>query len=122
MVKLLELDKSTTFFQQLASQEEGPIVLVNVFHVEPDDEEEFLRLWKDDGTFMMSHGCISAQLHKGIDGSGSYINVAVWESVQNIARAFQTPEFQEMIAKYPESCTAAPHLYKKIAVPGICVA
>ncbi|MFD6357416.1 antibiotic biosynthesis monooxygenase family protein [Nocardia tengchongensis] len=122
MLKLLELDKSTTLFQQLASQEEGPIVLFNVFHVEPEDEAEFLRLWKEDASFMLSHGCISGQLHKGIAGSGSYINVAVWESTQNMARAFQTPEFQEMLAKYPESCTASPHIYKKTAVPGICVA
>lgn len=120
MVKLVEMDKDTTFFQQLASQDDGPIVLVNVFHVDVEDDKEFLTLWQDDAAYMLRSGCLSAQLHKGTEGSGSYINVAVWENVQALARAFQNPEFQKLASRYPESCTASPHVYKKVAVPGVC--
>ncbi|MDQ6934348.1 MAG: antibiotic biosynthesis monooxygenase [Actinomycetota bacterium] len=122
MVAQIELDENTTLFKQLNGGEEGPVTLINVFHVPADVEETFLGLWQEDARFMMGHGCLSGQLYKGIEGSSSYVNVAVWESPQHMARAFGDPEFQQTIARYPESCTASPHLFKKVAVPGVCVA
>ena len=63
MVKIVEMDSATTCFRQFASQEEGPVVLVNRFEVPPADEKVFFELWKEDAEFMKAHGCISAQLH-----------------------------------------------------------
>lgn len=122
MVTHIELDENTTLSEQLSGSEGGPVVLINRFHVPADDEETFLRLWQEDARFMMRHGCLSGQLYKGIEGSSTYVNIAVWESPQDMARAFGDPEFQRTIARYPESCTASPHLFKKVAVPGVCVA
>jgi len=51
----------------------------------------------------------------------TFINVAVWESAQALARAFGSPEFQARTARYPDSAVAAPHLFEKVAVAGICV-
>ena len=66
-------------------------------------------------------GYISTQMHKGIANSPTYINYAVWESVKSFRDAFTNPEFQRRIGRYPDSATVAPHLFKKIAVPGHCV-
>jgi hypothetical protein len=44
---------------------------------------------------------------------------AEWESARVLGEAFRSPEFQRRIASYPESVVASPHLFKKVAVPGI---
>jgi hypothetical protein len=48
-----------------------------------------------------------------------FINYAVWESTEHYKRAYSNPEFQSSIKEYPESTVASPHLFKKVAVPGI---
>jgi hypothetical protein len=60
-------------------------------------------------------------MHKAIGGSGTFVNYAVWESVESFRSAFSNPEFQRRIGDYPQSAIASPHLFKKIAVPGFCV-
>jgi heme-degrading monooxygenase HmoA len=66
-------------------------------------------------------GFISTQLHRVIAGSYVFINYAVWESTEHFKRAFNNPEFQSKMAEYPASTMASPHLFKKVAVPDICV-
>jgi quinol monooxygenase YgiN len=46
-------------------------------------------------------GFISAQLHQGIAGSSTFFNYAVFESVENFKRAFNTPEFRASMASLP---------------------
>ena len=67
-------------------------------------------------------GFISAQLHRGIGGSRVFVNYAVWESTAHFKRAFTNPEFQSKLGQYPPSAVASPHLFSKVAVPGMCVA
>ncbi len=52
----------------------------------------------------------------------TFVNVAVWESSRALGKAFSSPDFQERPARYPDSAVAAPHVFQKVAVPGICVA
>lgn len=66
-------------------------------------------------------GFISAQLHRGIAGSSTFINYAVWESTSQFKQAPSNPQFQAKMSDYPVSVMASPHLFKKIPVPGICV-
>jgi heme-degrading monooxygenase HmoA len=66
-------------------------------------------------------GFITTQLHRGIGGSCVFLNYAVWESVDAFKAAFAQPEFRERLAAYPRSVVASPHLFEKVAVPGICV-
>jgi quinol monooxygenase YgiN len=65
-------------------------------------------------------GYISTQPHRGIAGSTTFINVAVWESVAAMRAAVSQPKFQASLAKYPQSAVASPHIFTKVAVPGIC--
>ena len=121
-VTLAEMDPRVSFAEQLR-QETGPVVLVNTFTVAPEEAERFLAVWAEDAAYMKRQpGFISTQLHRGIAGSGTFVNVAVWESAQALRAAFFSPEFQAHVAHYPESAVATPHIFQKMAVPGICVA
>jgi heme-degrading monooxygenase HmoA len=100
----------------------GPVILINKFNVKPEDVDQFLKAWTADAQIMKrQHGFISAQLHRGIAGSCVFINYAVWEPTEHFKRAFNNPEFQSKMMEYPASTTASPYLFKKVAVPGICV-
>ncbi|WP_063005813.1 antibiotic biosynthesis monooxygenase family protein [Nocardia salmonicida] len=120
MVKIIEMDTHTTFMKQLAGSGSEPIVLANLFTMSPEDEASFLELWAEDAKYMLSHGCVSGQLHKGTEGSTSYLNYAVWESVEALARAFRSEQFQSLLHRYPSSVSASPHVFTKFAVPGVC--
>jgi heme-degrading monooxygenase HmoA len=117
-----EMDERVTYQQQL-QEDAGPVVLINEFNVAPEDAERFIEVWTDDAAHMKQQpGFISTQLHRGSAGSTTFVNVAVWESARALGDAFRTPGFQERVARYPEAAVAAPHVFKKVAVPGICVA
>jgi heme-degrading monooxygenase HmoA len=121
-MRLREIDEQVTYAEQL-QQETGPIVLVNQFNVAPEDAEGLLKAWADDAAWMKQQpGFISTQLHRGVAGSATFINVAVWESARALGGAFSSPEFQGNLERYPDSTVAAPHVFEKVAVPGICVA
>jgi heme-degrading monooxygenase HmoA len=97
----------------------GSVILINKINVEPDDVDQFLEQWAADSAIMKRQpGFISVQLHRGIAGSSVFLNYAVWESTDHYKN---NPEFQSSIKGYPESTTASPHLFKKVAVTGICV-
>ena len=118
-----ELDENVSLGDQMQVNDDGSIVLINVFTVDPSEEDALLAAWAHDASFMKEQpGYISTQLHKGIGGSSTFINYAIWESVESFRSAFTNPEFQKRIADYPESAVASPHLFRKIAVPGHCVA
>ena len=121
MLQPVEMDQHVRLADQLA-HEVGPVMLVNIFKVDPDDADALLQAWAADATYLKTKpGFISTQLHRGIAGSGTFLNQAVWESVQAFRDAFSDPEFQATWGRYPESTVASPHLFQKVAVPGICV-
>ena len=122
MTHMTEMDPQITLADQLQDTG-GPVILINKFEVAPTDAEQFLAAWAADGVFFKQQpGFISAQLHRGIAGSGVFINYAVWESADHFRRASGQPEFRANLAHYPASVVASPHLFRKVAVPGICVA
>src|SRR3974390_361674 len=101
----------------------SPVVLVNIFTLDKADEQAFLKAWQDDAVFMKEQpGFISTQLHRAIGESPTYLNYAVWESTAHFRAAFTNPGFRAKLAIYPSSAVAAPHLFQKVSVPGVCVA
>ncbi|WP_222370519.1 antibiotic biosynthesis monooxygenase family protein [Rhizobium leguminosarum] len=99
------------------------IILINLFTLDKADEQAFLDAWQADATFMKrQRGFISTQLHRAIGESPAYLNYAVWESTADFRAAFSHPEFRAKLSAYPSSAVASPHLFQKVAVPGICVA
>lgn len=116
------LDPAFPIERQIAI-DTGPVVLVNVFTLDASDEQAFLKAWQDDAVFMKTQpGFISTQLHRAIGESPTYLNYAVWETNADFRAAFMHPEFRAKISAYPASAIASPHLFQKVAIPGICVA
>jgi heme-degrading monooxygenase HmoA len=123
MIQFKELDEAVSIRDQLQDETAEPVVLVNVFHVSPDHAHGLIKAWEDDARYFKEQpGFISAQLHRGISGSGTFLNYAIWETVGAFRTAFSNPAFQSKLAGYPEGTTASPHLFRKLAVSGICVA
>jgi heme-degrading monooxygenase HmoA len=121
MPQLRPLDPAYPIQRQLAA-DAAPVVLVNVFTMDEGDEPTFLEVWQDDAAFMKRQpGFISTQLHRAIGESPTYMNYAVWESVAHFRAAFTHPEFNAKLTAYPASTAASPHLFQKVAVPGVCV-
>ena len=117
-----EMDDKVSVFAQMEA-DGGPVLLMNKFTVAPSDVEQLLKAWAEDAGFMKQQpGFISTQLHRGIAGSCVFMNYAVWETVSDFKQAFNRPEFQAHLKNYPPSAVASPHLFTKVAVPGICVA
>ena len=115
------LDPAFPIERQLAV-DASPVVLVNVFTLDKADEQAFLQAWQADALFMKQQpGFISTQLHRAIGESPAYLNYAVWETTAHFRAAFTNPTFREKLSVYPSSAVAAPHLFEKVAVPGICV-
>ena len=99
------------------------MILIKKINVKPEDVDEVLKAWAEDAAFFKKKpGFISAQLHRGIGGSCVFINYAVWESVGHLKEALSDPAFGSALAHYPDGTVASPHLFRKVAVPGICVA
>ena len=120
---LKELDRHVPLMQQAQDRSRDPVILMNVFTVEPSDVDAFLAAWTADAEIMKRQpGFISTQLHRGIAGSCVFVNQAVWETPEAFARAFANPEFQAKLTAYPASAVASPHLFRKLAIPGVCVA
>jgi len=121
MVKIVEMDETITLDKQLEDNI-GPVILINKINLDPDDVNQFLKAWASDAEIMKQQpGFISTQLHRGIAESCTFINYAVWESTSQFKQALNNSQFQAKMSDYPESTVVSPHLFKKVAVPGICV-
>jgi heme-degrading monooxygenase HmoA len=122
MPQIRPLDPAFPIERQIAI-DAAPVILVNVFTLDAADEEIFLKAWADDAAFMKRQpGFISAQLHRAVGDSPTYLNQAVWETTADFRAAFTHPEFRARLSAYPASAVASPHLFQKVAIPGICVA
>jgi heme-degrading monooxygenase HmoA len=122
MVSFVEMDKQVPIREQLGDLG-GPVVLINTFTVKPEEAGQLLDAWANDAAWMKQQpGFISTQLHRGIAGSGVFLNYAVWDSTEHFRQAFMNPDFQNKLGLYPPSAVASPHLFRKVEVPGICVA
>jgi len=121
MLQFRPLDQNVPIFQQLGT-EASPVILVNVFQVAEADIPALLKAWENDANWMKKQpGYISTQLHQAIGGSTLFLNYAVWESVAHFRAAFNHPDFKSSLEQYPSSTIASPHLFKRIAVPNLCV-
>ena len=119
--RLVEMDEKVTFLQQI-DEDVGPVMQINKFNVNPEEVDQFLKAFASTAEVLKQQpGYISAQLHRGIAGSCVFLNYEVWESAEHFKRAISSPDFQSNLAALPSSTVMSPHLFKKVAVPGICV-
>lgn len=120
MPKMQAMDPNFPIQRQL-DIEAGPVVLVNIFLLDPADEEALIAAWQADAAFMQRQpGYVSAQLHRALGPSATFMNYAVWETTEHFRAAFTHPEFRSRLGAYPSSTVASPHLFQKVGVTGIC--
>jgi heme-degrading monooxygenase HmoA len=122
VLQLKPLDASHPINLQLDATQ-SPVILFNMFTVDPADTDALLRAWENDATWMKRQpGFIATQLHRAVGGSSMFLNYAVWESVALFRTAFTHPDFQASLAAYPDSAVASPHLFARVSVSNICTA
>ena len=119
--RLVEMDEKVTFLQQM-DEDVRPVMQINKFNVNPEEADEFLKAFAATAEVLKRQpGYISAQLHRGIADSCVFVNYEVWESAKHFKQAVSSSEFQSSIVGLPPSTVMSPHLFRKVAVPGICV-
>lgn len=100
---------------------EAPVVLSNLFTMDAVDEQEFLDAWRQDTALIkLQPGFRPAQLHRSVSDHPSYLVYAIWESVALFRVAISHPDYIEIISHFPSLVVSRPHLFRKIAVPGVC--
>ncbi len=115
------LDPAFPVEQQLELSIDGPVVLINLFTLDAADEAAFMDAWKADAAFMKGRaGFISTQLHRALGSSPTYLNYAVWDTLDAFRAAFKDPNFQAKLADYPSSAVTSPHIFQRTAVSGVC--
>ena len=120
LVKHIEMDEKVKLAEQM-KENVAPVILINKFNVKAEEVDDFIRAWTNQAQIMKRQpGFISAQLHHGIGGSSVFLNYAIWESTEHFRKAVSNLELQSSLDKLPSSTVASPHLFKKVAIPGIC--
>jgi heme-degrading monooxygenase HmoA len=95
--------------------EASPVVLVIVFQVNPSESKALIRAWAGAATYLKGlQGFISTRLHRGIAGSGTFVNYAVWESVRHCRDAFHSVELQRRLSAIPADTVASLHLFEAV--------
>ncbi len=121
MLKHNELDPTFALHEEFADTSTQPTILLNVFDVDPTVQEPFKGAWVVDAEFFkFQPGCISSQLHQGIGTSRMFLNYAVFEETKAFAGTTHQPQFEPLRRIYPDGSTAHPHLFRRLAVPGVC--
>ena len=120
LVKHIEMDEKVKLSEQM-KENVAPVILINKFNVKAEEANDFIRAWTIQAQIMKRQpGFVSAQLHHGIGGSSVFLNYAIWESTEHFRKAVSNPKLKSSLDKLPSSTVASPHLFKKIAIPGIC--
>lgn len=121
MVEITELDEKITFKAQL-EEDVGAVILINKFTISRENVDQFLKTWASAAEIAKKlPGVISLQLHRGIAGSRVFVAYVVFDSTETIKQLYNSPDFQSKISEYPAGTMISPHIFKKVAVPAICV-
>jgi quinol monooxygenase YgiN len=125
MAKLVEMDERASIFAQMDKEDnvKGSVILINKFSIAHNEIVQFLKGWETEAEeFKQQPGYISTQLHRGIGESSTFINYAVWESVAHFKKAVSNViDPKNSVSAFPPGTTVSPHLFKKVAVSGLCV-
>ena len=63
----------------------------------------------------------ASPLFRGIAGSCIFVAYVIFESARQFKQVFNNPDFKSILSHYPASVVITPHMFKKVAVPGICI-
>ncbi len=89
------------------------VTLVNVFKVEPKNQQQLVDMLIDATEEVMGKlpGFISANIHKSLDGEW-VTNYAQWKSVEDFRAIFKNPDAREHMPKIGAIAESSPVLYE----------
>lgn len=96
---------------------DAPVTLINVFEVDPDAQQELLRVLADATEEVMRHrpGFVSANLHVSDDGT-RVVNYAQWRSRDDFRAMLSDPAAQEHMQQARALAQATPHVYSVASI------
>lgn len=108
MTAIANNEKVTTI-----SQEADIVTLINVFEVEPENQQLLVDLLvkATEDTMHKLPGFISANIHKSKDGKW-VTNYAQWKSVEDFKAIFQNPEALSHMPAIGKIAKSSPVLYE----------
>jgi heme-degrading monooxygenase HmoA len=97
----------------------GPIMLINVFEISPDDVEHFLLQWRERAQFLgRQPGFRSLRLHRALNPDSRFqlVNVADWDSAQALDAATAQDYFKQSTLRcmHDFAVAANPALYRVV--------
>lgn len=97
--------------------EAGLVTLINVFTVDPSEQQHLLEAWQQatDDVMRDQPGFVSATIHRSLDGT-KVINYAQWESREAFAAMFQNPKASEQLARLAQIGTPSPVVCEVVSV------
>lgn len=97
------------------SKEKNILTLINVFTVEPENQQKLVDLLVEatEKTMKNVPGFISASIHKSSDGV-RVTNYAQWRSAQDFAAMLKNPQAQTHMKAITEIATYDAHTYKVV--------
>jgi quinol monooxygenase YgiN len=96
----------------------NPVVtLINVFSVEPANQQQVLDLLVEMNTkiYKQQPGYVSANFHKSLDGV-KVVNYSQWRSLEEFNRLQSLPELVAYFRQLVPLCQVEPHLYEVFLV------
>jgi heme-degrading monooxygenase HmoA len=95
----------------------GVVTLINVFTVDPANQQQLVELWQQATEEVMRHqpGFVSASIHRSLDGT-KVINYAQWESREAFGAMFGSPQASAHLARLAEVGTPDPVLCEVVSV------
>ena len=123
MVTFKEFQDEVTFFEQFPHSD-GPVVIIDMLIAPEGRRDEVLAAWTADAKQLRKlPGMISAQMHQGVGDSGTFFNIAMWESAQALLDGVTSEEFKIGESDgYPDGTICRRLLTQRIAVEGVCLA
>lgn len=95
------------------SNTQNSLTLINVFPVEPANQQRLIEILTEASTQTMRHqpGFLSARVYRGI--SGNYVvNCVEWRSQEDFVRVLQRPESQQHVADVHTVAKGNPQLFE----------
>jgi quinol monooxygenase YgiN len=95
------------------SKENNVVTLINVFTVEPENQQRLLDVLVEATEKVMAHlpGFISANLHKSLDGK-RVTNYAQWASIEDFQAMLQNPQVLPHMEETKQLATFDANLYE----------
>ncbi|HWR24882.1 MAG TPA: antibiotic biosynthesis monooxygenase family protein [Methanosarcina sp.] len=99
--------------QTTISKENKLITLINVFTVDPQDQQVLIDILVEATEKVMKNiqGFISANIHKSLDGT-KVVNYAQWESKEAFEAMLLNEEAKPHMARAASIAKFEPHLYQ----------